>query len=107
MTFSMMTKGDGTLVIKGDELLEVKLPEGFDVAEIDISDVRINAQALGRAFNDAECRGIEAIKRYFAIKVAFERQQELAKLPDPYERPTVASSEGITSVNMKPVSADV
>ncbi|MET4561553.1 hypothetical protein ABIA69_002721 [Lysinibacillus parviboronicapiens] len=101
MAFSMMTKGDGTLVIKGDEFLEAKLPEGFDVEEIDISDVRINAQALGKAFNNAECRGIEAIKRYFTIKAAFIHQQELAKLPDTYERPTVANTPAITTASLK------
>ncbi|MFJ7668407.1 hypothetical protein ACIQXI_15005 [Lysinibacillus sp. NPDC097195] len=101
MTLSMLTKGDGTLVIKGDGFLEAKLPEGFDVAEIDVSDVGINAQTVAQAYNDAECRGIEAIKRYFAIKTAFERQQEPKNVHNAYVRSTVTNTPAITSASLK------
>ncbi|WP_147370420.1 hypothetical protein [Lysinibacillus yapensis] len=65
--------------IKGDEYLAEKLPEDFDVKEIDLTGKRIDAHSLAIAYNDAESEGVDAIKFYFALKEKFIEQQELAK----------------------------
>ncbi|MBG9456736.1 hypothetical protein ABE61_22665 [Lysinibacillus sphaericus] len=103
MTISMLTNGDGTFAIKGDEQLFEKLPEGFDVLQVDISDEKIDAHNLAIAANHAEYRGVEAIKRYFAIKAAFERQQAL--VTEQANQPKISHPPAITSQSIKPVDA--
>lgn len=103
MTISMLTNGDGTLVIKGDEQLFEKLPEGFDVSQVDISDEKIDAHSLAIAANHAQYRGVEYVKRYFAMKVAFERQRTL--VAEQAKQPKVSHSPAITSQSIKPVNA--
>lgn len=91
MALTIICNANGELIFKGDEYLAIKLPEGFNVSEIDVSDVRINADAVARAYNDAEAKGIEAIKRYFAIKEKF-----IAMVADqtPDYRRTLDDSDG-------------
>lgn len=103
MTISMLTNGDGTLVIKGDEQLFEKLPEGFDVSQVDISDVRIDAHNLAIEADHAQCQGVEAIKRYFAVKAAFEKQQAL--VTEQANQPKISHPPAITSKSIKPVDA--
>ncbi|MFP3919351.1 hypothetical protein U5N28_16240 [Lysinibacillus telephonicus] len=90
--------------ISGDDHLKEKLPEGFDVSEIDLTSERINAESLATAYGYAQYKGIETIKFYFALKDAFLKQQELAKLSD-YERSTVENMPAITTQSIKPINA--
>ena len=103
MTISMLTKGDSTLVIQGDEQLFEKLPEGFDVSQVDISDEKIDAHNLGILANYAQYRGVEAVKRYFAVKAAFERQRAL--IAEQTKQPKVSYAPAITSRTIKQVDA--
>jgi len=95
---------DGTAVIKGDERLKEKLPEGFDVSQVDISDVRIDAQNLAVAADKASYAGVEYVRRYFAMKVAFERQLELIA-EQKANKQYVYNEPAITSRSIKPVNA--
>ncbi|RUL51103.1 hypothetical protein [Lysinibacillus antri] len=61
--------------VLGDDYLKTKLPADFNVNEIDLTGERIGAGLLAVAYNDAESKGIDAIKRYFAIKEKFMEQQ--------------------------------
>jgi len=92
------------VLISGDAHLKEKLPEGFDVSEVDLSGERINAENLAIAYGYAQYKGIDTIKFYFALKQAFLKQQELAKVHD-YERPTVANTPAITTQSIKPINA--
>jgi len=92
------------MLTKGDEQLFENLPEGFDVSQVDISDVRIDAHNLAVAADHAQYRGIEAIKRYFAIKAAFERQQVL--IAEENAKPKESHAPAITSQSIKPVDGN-
>ncbi|MEE3806089.1 hypothetical protein V2H29_03900 [Lysinibacillus fusiformis] len=94
---------DGTAVIKGDDRLKEKLPEGFDVTLVDISDVRIDAQNLAIAADKASYAGVDYVKRYFAIKSAFERRLEL--IAEQARQPKISHPPTITSQSIKPVDA--
>ncbi|WP_427108659.1 hypothetical protein [Lysinibacillus xylanilyticus] len=94
---------DGTAVIKGDDRLKEKLPEGFNVSQVDISDEKIDAQNLAVAADKASYAGIDYVKRYFAIKAAFERQLEL--IAEQSKQPRVSHAPAITSQTIKPVNA--
>jgi len=91
------------VLISGDADLEAKLPEGFDVSEVDLTGERINADTLAIAYGYAQYKGVEMIKFYFALKDAFLKQQELAKVQE-YERPTVDNTPAITSQSIKPIN---
>lgn len=94
---------DGTAVIKGDNRLKEKLPEGFNVSQVDISDVRIDAQNLLIAADKASYAGVEYVKQYFAMKAAFERRLEL--IAEQAKQPRVSHAPSITSRSIKPVDA--
>lgn len=103
MTISMLTKGDGTLVIKGDEQLFEKLPEGFEVSQVDISDEKIDAHNLAILADKASYAGVYYVERYFAVKAAFERRLEL--IAEQARQPKVSHPPAITSRSIKPVDA--
>lgn len=95
---------DGTAVIKGDERLKAKLPEGYDASKIDISDVRIDAQNLAILADKASYAGVYYVERYFAMKAAFERQMEL--IAEESAKPKVSHAPAITARAIIPVNAD-
>ena len=101
----MLTKSDGTLVINGDEQLFEKLPEGFDVSQVDISDEKIDAHNLAILANYAQYRGVEAVKRYFAVKAAFERQLAIVAEQEANKQ-YVYNEPAITSRSIRPVNAE-
>ena len=70
---------DGTAVIKGDDRLKAKLPDGYDALQVDISDETIDAHNLSFLADKASYAGVYYVERYFAVKAAFERQLALAK----------------------------
>lgn len=90
--------------MKTDADLYSQLPEDFDVSQVDISDVRIDAHNLATVADRAQYRGVEAIKRYFAIKAAFERQQVL--IAEENAKPKESHAPAITSQSIKPVNAN-
>lgn len=94
---------DGTAVIKGDDRLKEKLPEGFNVSQVDISDEKIDAHNLAILADKASYAGVDYVKRYFAIKAAFERQLEL--IAEQAEQSKVSHSPTITSKSLKTVDA--
>ena len=67
-------------IIKGDEALLTRLPEGFDATSVDLTDFRIDAHNLAIAYDYATYKGLEAIKFYAGLKEAFIEQQALAKV---------------------------
>lgn len=95
-------RGDNTAVIKGDERLKAKLPDGFDVSQVDISDERIDAHNLTLLADKASYAGVYWVERYFAVKTAFEQRLKLnaAENAKPKERHAPAiNSESIKPVN--------
>jgi len=97
-------KEDGTSVIKGDERLKEKLPEGFDVAQIDISDEKIDAHNLAILADKASYAGVYYVERYFAVKAAFE--QRLKLIAEENAKPKESHAPAITSQSIKPVNAE-
>lgn len=78
MTIQIINNENGTL-IQGDAEILKRLPEGFDVATVDLTDVRIDAHNLAIAAEYGSYKSVDHVKFYAAIKQAFLRQQELAK----------------------------
>lgn len=94
---------DGTAVIKGDERLKEKLPEGFDASQVDLFGIKIDAQKLAIAADKASYAGVAYVECYFAMKAAFERQLEL--IAEQAEQSKVSHSPTITSKSLKTVDA--
>lgn len=94
---------DETAVIKGDDRLKEKLPEGFNVSQVDISDEKIDAHNLAFLADKASYAGVYYVERYFAVKAAFERQQAL--VTEQAKQPRVSHAPAITSQAIKPVDA--
>lgn len=90
-------------IINGDEALLKRLPEGFDVATVDLTGVSINAHNLAIAYDYASYKGIEHIKFYAGLKEAFIEQQELAQIER--DKPKESHEPAMTSQSIKPVDA--
>lgn len=94
---------DGTAVIKGDDRIKEKLPDGFEVSQVDISDEAIDAHNLAILADKASYAGVYYVERYFAIKAAFERRLEL--IAEQARQPKISHPPAITSQSIKPVDA--
>lgn len=71
------------ITIKGDEALLAKLPEGYDINNVVLSDdVRINAQQVSIAFSyaDSSAGNVDKISYYARIKAEFIKSFELASI---------------------------
>jgi len=103
MTIQISIDTNAELLIKGDEHVLAKLPEGFDASTFELTDERVDAQSVARAFNDAECKGEQAIMKYAAIRQAFVQQQALITIEA--NKPKESHAPAITTPAMKPVDA--
>lgn len=79
MTIQIINNENGTLITGDAEYLK-RLPEGFDVSEVDLTGVRIDAHNLAIAYDYASYKGVEHVKFYAALKQAYIEQQALAKV---------------------------
>ena len=94
---------DGQVTIKGDEAVLNRVTKGFDVNIYDLTGVKVDADELGRAFNNAEGRGADAANHYVAMKEAFLKKVALAY--ESQAAPKVSHDPVITSQSIKPVDA--
>lgn len=78
MTIQIMNHENGTLITGDAEILK-RLPDGFDVASVDLTGVRVDAHNLSIASDYASYKSVEHVKFYAALKQAFIEQQALAK----------------------------
>lgn len=78
MTIQILNHENGTL-IQGDAEILKRLPEGFDVSEVDLTDVRVDAHNLAIAAGYASYKSVDHVKFYAALKQAYIEQQALAK----------------------------
>lgn len=78
MTIQIINNENGTL-IQGDAEILKRLPEGFDVATVDLTDVRIDAHNLAIAAEYGSYKSVDRVKFYVALKQAYIEQQALAK----------------------------
>lgn len=90
---------DGTAVIKGDERLKEKLPEGFNALKVDISNERIDAHNLALLADKASYAGVYWVKRYFAVKAAFEQRLKLNAAEN--AKPKEGHAPAITTASVK------
>ncbi len=73
-----MNHENGTLITGDAEILK-RLPEGFDVATVDLTDVRVDAHNLAIAAEYGSYKSVDHVKFYAALKQAYIEQQALAK----------------------------
>ena len=90
---------NGEVLIKGDEHVLTKLPEGFDASTFDLQSERVDAQNLARTFGDAEYKGEQAVMKYAALKQAFIQQQSLIKIEA--DKPKERHAPAITTAAIK------
>ena len=95
MTIQIMNQENGTLITGDAEILK-RLPEGFDVATVDLTGVRVDAHNLTIAGDYASYKSVDHVKFYAALKQAFIEQQALAKaFFEPVEEEVVEETEEV------------
>ena len=79
MTIQIIDNENGTIITGDAEILK-RLPEGFEVASVDLKDVRIDAHNLAKAAGYASYNSVDHVKFYATLKQAYIQQQSLAKV---------------------------